>query len=248
MAKQTKICEECKKEYSTFNTKQKFCNRSCYAKEDSRRKKQKYETEPHHNVGRKVSESERKMRVKRTTETWQNDKIRKKRLEGLQKARENSKYPIGWSPEAIEKRNKTFEVNGRHNLSGKFGTRQCDKTYFEKHGKWSYESLNDKSVITEFTKPEMEVFDILINNKIVFESQYEFRGRYFDFAIPSKKILLEIDGVYWHGKNVSDNELNETQQRTRENDKYKNMLVESSEWTLIRIWEDEIKYFDFSKL
>jgi hypothetical protein len=38
------------------------------------------------------------------------------------------------------------------------------------------------------------------------------------------------------------------QQRTRENDIYKNILVESSDWTLIRIWEDEIRNFDFNKL
>lgn len=248
MAKQTKICEECKKEYSTFNLKQKFCNRSCYAKADSRRKKEKYEKEPHHNVGRKASAEERKMRSIINTEVSKRPEVREARRAGQRKARENSEYPLGWSPEAREKRNKTIEANGGHNLSGKFGTRQCDITYFEKHGKWSYETLNDKSINTEFTKPEIEVFDILTKNNIIFEIQYEFRGRYFDFAIPSKKILLEVDGVYWHGKNVSDNDLNETQRRSRENDKYKNMLVESSDWTLIRIWEDEINDFDFSKL
>ena len=132
MAKQVKICEECKSEYSTFNPKQKFCCRACYAKEDSRRKKEKYKTETHHNVGRKSSNAERKMRSKRTKETWKNNDIRKKRLEGLRKARENREYPIGWSPEAVEKRNKTIKSNGGHNLSGKFGSRQCDKTFFEK--------------------------------------------------------------------------------------------------------------------
>ena len=108
--------------------------------------------------------------------------------------------------------------------------------------------MNNKSVNTTFTKPEQLVYQLLLDNNINFIFQFEFKGRYFDFAIPSKKILLEVDGVYWHGKNVSDNELNESQQRTRENDKYKNMLVESSDWTLIRIWEDEIKDFNFSKL
>ena len=248
MAKQIKICEECKKEYSTFNPKQKFCNRSCYAKVDSRRKKEKYEKEPHHNVGRKAPASERKMRSEIQTKTWQNDEIRKKRLDGLQKARENSDYPIGWSPEAIEKRNKTIKATGGHNLSGNYGTRQCDKTFMKRYGMTSHDYRNKILHETKQTKPEIEVFEILTNNKIIFETQYEFKGRYFDFAIPSKKILLEVDGVYWHGKDVSDNELNETQQRTRENDKYKNILVESSDWTLIRIWEDEIKKFDFSKL
>lgn len=248
MAKQKKICEECGNEYSTFNPKQKFCCRACYAKKDSRQKKEKYKNEPHHNTGRKATKEECEIRSCRTAETWKNTKIRDARLAGMQKAREEAEYQFGWSPQAREKRNKTLKLNGGHNLLGKFGTRQCDVTYFEKHGEWSYQTLNNKSMKKEFTKPEIEVFDILTKHNIEFQTQYEFMGRYFDFAIPSKKILIEVDGVYWHGKDLKDNELNETQQRTRENDIYKNMLVESSDWTLIRIWEDEIQNFDFNKL
>jgi very-short-patch-repair endonuclease len=248
MAKQTKICEECKNEYLTFNSKQKFCCRSCYAIVDSKCKKEKYKNEVHHNVGRKANETERIMRSKINTETWKRPDIREARLARLKKARENSEYPLGWSPESIEKRNKTIETNGGHNLSGKFGTRQCDITFKEKYGKWSYEILNNKSILTEFTKPELAVRDILINHNIEFQTQYEFKERYFDFAIPLKKILIEVDGIYWHGKNLTDIELNESQLRTRNNDIYKNMLVESSDWKLIRIWEDEIQNFDFNKL
>ena len=50
------------------------------------------------------------------------------------------------------------------------------------------------------------------------------------------------------GKNLNDNELNESQLRTRENDLYKNKLVELSDWKLIRIWEDEINKFEFDKI
>lgn len=248
MAKQTKICDRCKIEYSTFNSKQKFCSRSCYAIEDSRRKREKYKNELHHNTGRKASIEERNMRSKRISETWKDPEIRSKRLSGLEKVRKQQTYPLGWSPESIEKRNKTISKNGGHNLSGKFGERKCDITYFKKHGKWSYQSLNDKTIKTEFTKPEMLVYEILKQHKIDFIQQYEFRGRYFDFAIPVKKILIEVDGVYWHGKNLNDNELNESQLRTRENDLYKNKLVESSDWKLVRIWEDEIVHFKFDKL
>lgn len=248
MAKQTKICEECKNEYLTFNSKQKFCCRSCYAIVDSKYKKEKYKTQSHHNVGRKATNEERELRSKINTETWKQPDIREARLDGLKKLRENAEYPLGWSPEAREMRKQTIQKNGGHNLSGKFGTRQCDITFFEKYGKWSYEILNNKSILTEFTKPELAVRGILINHNIEFQTQYEFKGRYFDFAIPLKKILIEVDGIYWHGKDLKDIELNETQQRTRENDIYKNMLVESSDWTLIRIWEDEIQNFDFNKL
>jgi protein-arginine kinase activator protein McsA len=107
MAKLTKICEECKNQYLTFNSKQKYCNRTCYSKADSRYKKEKYKFKSHHNIGRKATQEERELRSKRTLETWKNPEVRKSRIIGLQKARENSEYPIGWSPAAIEKRNKT---------------------------------------------------------------------------------------------------------------------------------------------
>jgi G:T-mismatch repair DNA endonuclease (very short patch repair protein) len=248
MAKQIKICEECNQNYSTFNSKQKFCSRTCYAIEDSKRKQEKYKNETHHNTGRKASIEERNMRSKRISETWKDPKIRSKRLAGLEKVRKLKKYPLGWSPESIEKRNNTIKKNGGHNLSGKFSERKCDITYFDKYGKWSYQSLNDKTIKTEFTKPEMLVYKILKQHEIDFIQQYEFKGRYFDFAIPSKKILIEVDGIYWHGKNLNDNELNESQLRTRENDLYKNKLVELSDWKLIRIWEDEINKFEFDKI
>jgi very-short-patch-repair endonuclease len=248
MAKQTKICEECKNEYLTFNSKQKFCCRSCYAVVDSKCKKEKYKTQSHHNVGRKATNEERALRSKINTETWKQPDIRKARIIGLKKAREDSEYPIGWSPESIEKRNKTIETNGGHNFKGKYGTRLCDITFKEKYGMTSHEYRNSILHSVNQTKPETEVFSILTKYNIEFESQYKFRNRYFDFAIPSKKILIEVDGVYWHGKNLTDIELNESQLRTRNNDIYKNMLVESSDWKLIRIWEDEIQDFKFETL
>lgn len=247
MAKQTKICVQCKNEYLTFNSKQLFCSRTCYAIEDSKRKREKYKTETHHNAGRKASIEERNLRSLKTTETWKNSDIRESRILGLQRARENSEYPIGWSPTAIEKRNKTIEKNGGHNLSGRYGTRKCDETFIERYGISSHEYRNLKHK-TEFTKPENKIFDILTKQKIDFYAQYKFKDRFFDFAIPSKKILIEVDGIYWHGKNIPDQELNETQLHTRENDKYKNMIVENSDWKLIRIWEDEINNFNFNNL
>jgi hypothetical protein len=42
--------------------------------------------------------------------------------------------------------------------------------------------------------------------------------------------------------------LNEIQLRTRENDLYKNGLVASSNWTLIRIWEDEIDQIKYETI
>lgn len=248
MAKQTKICVQCKNEYLTFNSKQLFCSRTCYAIEDSKRKREKYQKQSHHNVGRKMSDEERKKRSDSQKESWKNPLIRNARLTSMKKIRDLLEYPLGWSPDSKQKRNETIKRKGGHNLSGKFGERQCDITFKEKYGKWSYELLNDKSIQTEFTKPEILVFNKLCqyNHNVV--PQYEFRGRYFDFALPEKCILIEVDGIYWHGKNLETTQMNEIQLRTRENDLYKNGLVENSDWKLIRIWEDEINNFNFNNL
>lgn len=56
----------------------------------------------------------------------------------------------------------------------------------------------------------------------------------------NKNILIEVDGIYWHGKGVKDDKLNETQTKSRINDKFKNAIAEQNNIKLIRIWEDEI--------
>jgi len=248
MAKQTKRCLECNNEYSTFNSKQKYCNRTCYAQVDSRDKREHYKTVQHHTVGRVVSDEERIIRSNNTRKSWLDPIIRKTRIDNQKEVRQQREFPFGWDPKSIDKRNETIKNNGGHNLKGKFGTRQCDITCFEKYGKWSYELRNEALATACITKPELLVFNILKHHDVDFISQYQFRGRYFDFGIPSKKILIEVDGIYWHGRGLEDVQLNKTQQRSRENDVYKNMLVESSDWILIRIWEDEINKFEFNKL
>ena len=52
--------------------------------------------------------------------------------------------------------------------------------------------------------------------------------------------MIEIDGVYWHGKDLSWNELNETQKTSRKNDEKKNQICLENNKKLIRLWEDEL--------
>ena len=63
----------------------------------------------------------------------------------------------------------------------------------------------------------------------------------YDFYIPSKNTLIEIDGIYWHGKGIDDAKLNETQKRNRLNDNRKTCIAKENGYDLIRIWEDEIE-------
>ena len=61
-------------------------------------------------------------------------------------------------------------------------------------------------------------------------------------------MLIEVDGTYWHGKNLKDYELNEQQKQTRKNDMIKNELASNRNYKLIRIWSDELSEFDMGEL
>ena len=90
------------------------------------------------------------------------------------------------------------------------------------------------------TKPERLVKFILDNNKIIYEFQYQLDNKSFDFYIPEKNLLIEVDGVYWHSKNLRKNEMNAMQIRHHHNDIIKNKLAKKSNYNIIRVWEDEI--------
>ncbi len=79
---------------------------------------------------------------------------------------------------------------------------------------------------------------------IIYEPQYILetdRGiRLYDFFIPEMNTLLEVDGIYWHGKITPVEKLKPYQVRTIENDKFKTETATERGFNLVRIWEDEI--------
>jgi len=105
------------------------------------------------------------------------------------------------------------------------------------------------------TKPELKFKQILDEHNVshIFQHVIEYKGgktpyKVYDFYIPHKNILIEIDGIYWHGKDKGYNDLNETQKRNRINDRVKNKLAMEKGYTLYRIWEDEIDKFNINNL
>lgn len=240
MAKMTLQCLECEKDFQTFNSKQKFCCRLCYGREDSRRKKEKYKHKPHHNKGYKHTDEWKQAASIRVTDQWKDDEIRKARIRGMKETAIKNGYSNGWDLVSIKKRNKTIEENGGHNLKGKYGTRQCDITFEKKYGMTSAEYRMKRLRSTKKTKPESQFEDILKKLNIDYIYEFKFKNRYFDFAIEAKKILIEIDGTYWHGKGLLYEDMNDQQKNTFMNDRYKDTLVKNSDWKLIRIWSDEI--------
>jgi hypothetical protein len=90
------------------------------------------------------------------------------------------------------------------------------------------------------TKPEQEFKIILDELKINYIHGFKYQKYNFDFYLPHFDVLVEIDGVYWHGKNLDWDNLNETQKTSRKNDEKKNQICLENNKKLIRLWEDEI--------
>ena len=60
----------------------------------------------------------------------------------------------------------------------------------------------------KMTTPEKKLFEFLKNRKFQFQYGYELNGKSFDFAIFNNselKLLIEIDGIYYHGLSEDSN-------------------------------------------
>ena len=76
--------------------------------------------------------------------------------------------------------------------------------------------------------------------KYVYQYKAESIGRYFDFYLTDNHVLIEVDGVYFHGKGLTYEEKSPMQKHNERIDKEKDMWAASHGIPLIRIWEDDI--------
>lgn len=90
------------------------------------------------------------------------------------------------------------------------------------------------------TKPELEVQNILRELKITFTTQLQVESKFYDIYIPKYNLLIEVDGVYWHGQDVEWGDKSKMQKKSFYNDIYKDGLATKFGYKLIRIREDEI--------
>jgi len=80
------------------------------------------------------------------------------------------------------------------------------------------------------TSPEKEAKEILSKMGIEYIPQYSTRtGFVIDYAIPDKKIAIEIDGTKWHSS-----------KKAQQRDRFKDYQLRREGWKVIRIKEDEI--------
>lgn len=82
--------------------------------------------------------------------------------------------------------------------------------------------------------------DFLDKLGVVYERQFEAKDikRFYDFKIGN--ILIEVDGDYWHGKDLVYEDKNRMQKHSEWVDEVKNEWAVSHGYLLYRVWESDI--------
>jgi len=81
---------------------------------------------------------------------------------------------------------------------------------------------------------------LLPNEDIILEHMMRFYS--FDIAFPKHKLLIEVDGDFWHVNEDQGYSCDyDVQKRNLANDKRKNGFVATLGWTLIRVWVSDIE-------
>lgn len=73
-----------------------------------------------------------------------------------------------------------------------------------------------------------------------FEAEYLIDYYTVDFCFPEKKIVIEVDGDYWHGNPKLYKNFNKTQRRVIGKDRAEKTYLENRGWKLIRFWEADL--------
>lgn len=107
-------------------------------------------------------------------------------------------------------------------------------------------SFNMSRIRSKNTKPELFIFTELEKLGVTFEKHYCLPGKP-DVVLVKEKIAVFIDGEFWHGKYLTKikqrltdywiHKLTFNRKRDRKNRK----LLKAGGWTVLRLWDDDIK-------
>jgi very-short-patch-repair endonuclease len=99
-----------------------------------------------------------------------------------------------------------------------------------------------KKMAGKMTSPERLFSKMMKELEIKCISQKVIGKKIFDFYIPSKNMLIEVDGDYFHGNPLiyEQKDLNKMQIRNIRNDKFKDVLAKGNGYTIERVWEYDL--------
>lgn len=248
------FCDSCQTLFECMpsqKNRKKYCSRNCKDKHQ----KLLYLKEGNPTWNRKPSRKERVERSNNMKTLWAtNHTFRNKVNKGQLGYKKKTGFWPGTDPESLLKKQKTNieKFGSKHNWSNKNIRNKCEKTCLKKYGKHSWE-IALSNLPKSKTKIEKIVQQLLLNHGFNFKQQFRiyFNGRKFkqyDFYLPEKKLLIEVDGDYWHGNPKIYKQLNETQKLNKKNDFLKENLAKERQISLLRYWESDILKEGFEKI
>lgn len=100
-----------------------------------------------------------------------------------------------------------------------------------------------KKMSNKMTEPERVFSEMMKELGVEIQCQKVINNKIYDFYIPSKNMMVEVDGDYWHANPLvyEGKELNKTQLRNVKNDKFKDVLAKGNGFLLERVWEYDLK-------
>jgi very-short-patch-repair endonuclease len=104
------------------------------------------------------------------------------------------------------------------------------------------------------SKIEYKVADYIKSKGLEFQQCHQISNMFVDLYIPTKKLVIECQGTYWHmsPERYKDSDYNKITKRTAkeqwEKDKRRRLFMESNGYKVVELWESEINNGDYKKL
>ena len=120
------------------------------------------------------------------------------------------------------------------------------KDKFKKYDNKKHPQIKDKKPHPKFGTSKLEKYfeeEFLKKIGVDYIWQYEAKdiGRFFDFAVPSAHILIEVDGDYYHSYGLTYEEKNPMQKHNQWVDKTKDEWALANGIPVLRFWEHDIR-------
>jgi hypothetical protein len=116
----------------------------------------------------------------------------------------------------------------------------------KKYGKTSVELMQIALGSKSETSIERKLYECLEILAILYEKKYKIwitniHYKEYDAYVPSKNLLIEVDGDYWHGNPTLYTTLNEQQIKMVQTDIFKEELAKQNNMKLVRFWQSEVE-------
>lgn len=92
----------------------------------------------------------------------------------------------------------------------------------------------------KITSPQKQFIGIAKKLGLNYQREFHLLSKYYDFYLKDYNILIQVDGTYWHGKGLKNQQRNLIQKKNAANDLLKDRLAKIRQIPLYRIWQGQV--------